>query len=359
MMDPVPLYFVWDYTDVDRAFWAEHLEGWLPRRIVDAHTHVTNPAHCLEPMTDQMRRQVWVNEVSDPIDAPTARRCISTVFPGREVTCVALGWPSLAYDVEAGNEYLRAECPSSGWRALSILLPQWPAERVAAELDKPGVIGLKPYYSLIGRDPMTRDRYQEASIFDFLPHHALEVADERRAWITLHVPKADRLPHPDNIREVREIRRSYPNVVLVIAHLGRTYTEPHAREGLPALADDPGLYFDISAVLNPAVLRLALELFGPKRLIYGTDNPVFYMRGRRQWHGRTYVNRTNRPFFFNKVREAPEIEARYTLFMYEALKAIKDVCGELGLGRREVEAIFHDNAAGLVARALKGSQGSS
>ena len=30
-MQPVPLYYVWDYTDVDRAFWAEHLEGWLPR----------------------------------------------------------------------------------------------------------------------------------------------------------------------------------------------------------------------------------------------------------------------------------------------------------------------------------------
>jgi predicted TIM-barrel fold metal-dependent hydrolase len=352
-MQPAPLYYVWDYTDVDRAFWAEHLEGWLPRRILDAHTHITNPAHRLEPMTDQMRRQFWVNEAADPIDAPTARRCIRSVFPGREVTCVAMGSPSLAFNVEAGNEYVRAECLASDWHALAVLVPQWPAERVAAELEKPGVIGLKPYYALIGRDPTTRDRYQEAGIFDFLPHHALEVADERGAWITLHVPKADRLGHPDNIREVRELRRRYPNVTLVIAHLGRSYTEPHAREALPAFADDPGLYFDISAVLNPAVLRLAFELLGPGRLLYGTDNPVFYMRGRRQWRGRAYINRTSHPFHFNKEREAPEVEARYTLFMYEALKAIKDVCGAMGYGRAEVEALFHGNAARLVARVLK------
>ncbi len=77
-------------------------------------------------------------------------------------------------------------------------------------------------------------------------------------------------------------------------------------------------------MLNPAVLRMAFELFGPERLLYGTDNPVFYMRGRRQWEGRRYINRTSYPFFFNKEREAPEVEARYTLFMYEALRAIKE-----------------------------------
>ncbi len=354
-MDPVPLYYVWEYTDVDRAFWAEHLEGWLPRRIIDAHTHVTNRAHRLKPMTEEMRRQFWVSEATDNIDAPAARRCIGTVFPGREVTCVAMGSPSLAYDIDAGNEYVRTECLASGWRALAVLIPQWPADRIAAELDKPGVIGLKPYYSLIGRDPTTRDRYQEAGIFEFLPHHALEVADERGAWITLHVPKAERLGHPDNIREVRELRRRYPNVTVVIAHLGRSYTEPHAREALPQLADDPGLYFDISAVLNPAVLRLAFELLGPDRLLYGTDNPVFYMRGRRQWEGRRYINRTNYPFFFNKEREAPEVEAGYTLFMYEALRAIKETCAEVGFGPAEVEALFHGNAARLIEQAAQSS----
>ncbi len=348
-MSDTPLHYHWTYTDVDRAFWAEHLEPWLPRRIIDAHTHVTGPGLRHTPMTEAMRRQYWVNEVFEPIDAPTAERCARTVLPGREFSCVAMGLPDLSFDIEAGNRYLQAECPPRGWHSLAVIRPQWTQDDLAALLDAPSVIGVKPYYALISPSDQTRDLHLEAGIFDFLPHHLLEVIDDRHAWVTLHVPKADRLGHADNIREVREIRRRYPHIVLVLAHLGRCYTEPHAREALPQLADDPGLYFDTSAVLNPAAHRTALECFGPQRLLYGSDNPIFYMRGRRQYRGRTYVNRTSHPFHFNTDREPPDVEARYTLFMYEDIRAIRQACEELGITRpSDINAIFHDNAARLV-----------
>ncbi len=348
-MNPVPLHYVWNFTDVDRAFWAEHLEGWLPLRIVDAHTHIAHARHRLEPMTEAKRRQYWVNELLEPMDGPTAEHCYRTVFPKRESACVAFGLPDLEFDVEGGNDYVQQECAKRGWHSLAVTRPQWSQQTVAALLDAPGVIGVKPYYSLISADRETRDRHLEASIFEFLPHHVLEVVNARHGWVTLHVPKADRLGHPDNVREVREIRRHYPNIVLVIAHLGRCYTEPHAREALPQFSDDPGLYFDTSAVLNPVCHRIALECFGPGRLLYGSDNPVMYMRGRRQYHDRTYLNRTNHPFHFNRDREPAEVETRYTLFMYEDIRAIKQACTELGIaGREDVAKIFHANADRLI-----------
>jgi hypothetical protein len=348
-MNSTPLYFVWDYNDVDRAFWAEHFEDWLPRRIVDAHTHVMHPRFRILPTTEAMRRQYWVNEVREPIDAENAERCLRIVFPNRQVTCVAFGVPGLDFDLEAGNDWLQAECVRRGWYNLAVIRPQWRQDQVAALLARPGVIGVKPYYSLISLNRETRDAHLEAGIFDFLPHHLLEVVNDRGAWVTLHVPKAARLGHPDNLRDIRELRRRYPKVVLVIAHLGRCYTEPHALEALPQLADDPGIYFDSSAVMNPASHRVALQHLGPARILYGTDNPIFYLRGRRQYQGKTYLNRTNHPFYFNREREAPEVEAQYTLFMYEDLRAIKQACQELGLtARRDIEAIFHDNAARLI-----------
>jgi predicted TIM-barrel fold metal-dependent hydrolase len=209
---------------------------------------------------------------------------------------------------------------------------------------------VKVYYSLIENDLTTRDRFLEASIFDFLPHHQLALLNDHRAWVTLHVPKVDRLGHPDNLHEIREIRRRYPNPTPVIAHLGRCYTMPHAEQALPRLADDEDLYFDLSAVFNPDVLRLAIELFGPSRLLYGTDNPVFYMRGRQRWRAATYVNHTDYPFFFNREREPREIESRYTLYVYEALRAIKQACEDLALNRSQVEAIFSGNAQTLIQR---------
>ena len=349
-MKPVPLHFVWEYTDVDRAFWEEHLEGWVPKRIIDAHVHMFPKSLQVEQMTQEKRRQIWVNEVTEPIDAPTLEHCIRTVFPGREVGCVAFGYPSFEFDIERSNDYVREEAGKRGWYSLALLRPEWSADRVEDELKKPGVIGVKPYYAMISPDRATRDKHLEASIFEFLPHRALEVLDDRRAWVTLHVPKAGRLGHPENIREVKEIRRRYPGVKLIIAHFGRSFTEPHALEALPMLAEDDGIYFDSSAVLNPAVHRVAMRCFGPRRILYGTDNPVFYMRGRREWRARAYINHTSYPFHFNTEREPAEVEAKYTLMMYEAIRAMKGVCEEMRIGREGVEAMFGGNARRLIEK---------
>jgi len=352
-MNTIPLHHVFGYTQVDRDFWAEHLEEWVPRRILDAHTHVMAPNYRLRPMTEAMRRQYWVNEVLEPIDAPTAEYCHQVVFPNRESSCVAFGLPDLDFDLEGGNDYVQQECSKRGWHSLAVIRPQWSQEMVARLLDAPGVIGLKPYYSLISLNRDTRDAHLEGSIFDFLPHPMLELANDRHAWITLHVPRAGRLGHPQNVSEIREIRRRYPKIVLVIAHLGRCYTEAHAREALPQFADDPGLFFDSSAVLNPASHRVALQYLGPERILYGSDNPVMYMRGRRQYSERIYVNRTDYPFYFNQDREPPAVEATYTLFLYEDLHAIKRACSDLGIReRKHVQAIFYDNAARLIAGIL-------
>ena len=351
-MDPIPLYYVWTYTDVDRRFWQEHLADWLPTMLFDAHTHVNEPRFRCQEMSEEKRKQYWVNEVFEPIGAGDAQRCYAEVFPERQFSCLATGMPTLEYDINASNVSLQTACEKRGWYSLAVIRPQWPVEKVAALLDKPNVLGAKVYYDLISYDPASRDKHIEASIFEFLPHHQLELLNERGAWVLLHVPRADRLGHPDNIAEIKEIRKRYPKILLVIAHLGRCYTLAHAEESLPQLADDPGLYFDNCAVLNPEVHRFALQTLGPKRILYGTDNPIFYMRGRRQWAGRKYTNRTSYPFYFNNDRESPEVEAEYTLYIYEALKAIKQACTELNLTREDVEAIFFTNAQRLINSVL-------
>lgn len=348
------LHHVFDYNDVDRAFWAEHLEAWVPAEIVDAHVHFTDPSLQGEKPPEELRRSYWVMEVSEPQDADTLERCYGIVYPGRKVSLLGFGSPDLSFDLAGQNEYVSRQCAARGWRGLAVSDPRWSAADCERVLSLPGIIGFKPYYAMIGKSETTRDAHIEASIFDFLPHRQLEVLNFRGAWVTLHVPHADRLGHPQNIGEVREIRRRYPDIILVIAHLGRSYTEPHALEAIPQLAEDKGLFWDCSAVLNPAVHRIALEKVGPENILYGTDNPIFYMRGRRQWRGRTYINRTSYPFHFNKEREAPEIEAKYTLYMYEALKAIKEASIAVGLDQEQIKAIFCGNARRLMARAGAG-----
>lgn len=348
---PVPLHHVWNYTEVDSRFWNEHFADWLPKRIVDAHVHVSQPSFCLFPKTEEMRKQYWVSEVNEPIDIESLCRCYETVYPNREVSCLIFGQPTPDTDYEKNNDYIEQICKEKGWHGLSVLDPKWTQKKIERELSRTGIIGLKPYYAMIGYNPDTRDEHIEASIFDFLTPTALEVLNARHGWVTLHVPKAARLGHPGNIREIKEIRKRYPDITLVIAHLGRCYTEKHALEGLLPFVDDPGLYFDTSAVVNADSHYVALKHIGVNRLIYGTDNPIFFMRGRRQFTEDSYVNRTNYDFYFNKNRESPEIESRYTLMMYEDIFAIKTAMRRLGIDTPEnVEKLFHANATQWMKR---------
>lgn len=355
-MDPVSLHDVHTYTEVDRRFWEDHLEGWVPRRVIDAHVHVVDPIYQIETVTEEIKRSYWVMELLQMQTAAAAERCYHLLYPHREVSCLCFAFPSLGWEIDGANAYVQRETVARGWTSLAVTRPTWVAEQLTWWLDQPGVIGVKPYYAMFGYDPSGRDLFLESSIFAFLPHHQLEVLNERAAWITLHVPRAGRLGDPDNLREIAELRRRYPHVKLVIAHYGRCYTLPHAEEAFPAMADDPDIYFDTSAVLNPDVHTLALQTFGPRRILYGTDNPIFYLRGRREWRGRTYINHTSQPYHFNADREAPEVEATYTLYMYEALRAIKVACERCALGREEIEAIFAGNAERLGVRAEKTSQ---
>ena len=63
-MSPIPLHHVWQYSDVDRVFWQERLEEWMPGRIFDAHTHVNEPEYLLYPPSEEKLRQYDVTALS-------------------------------------------------------------------------------------------------------------------------------------------------------------------------------------------------------------------------------------------------------------------------------------------------------
>jgi len=371
-----------EYTDVDRRFFEARLEPRLPARIFDAHRHVQLPEH-VDDTRPRLKRGIFPEEIAGPESVAQARLGYEIMFPGREVEMLAFGSPVANRDCAANTAYVSealaggrgpqgggqrqtataggaqvpalqvtaggAQVPalqnddSGGSAGLALSRPHWSADRLLEELRRPAIIGMKPYERLI-------EGFEggDVSVFGFVPHEHLELLDELGAWLTLHLPRVQRLADRANIDDILELRARYPNVVLVVAHLGRSYAGRYAREGFPPLADDPGILFDNSAVLNPAVHALALDRFGPERILWASDQPVFYMRGRRRWEGDRYINLTSGDYSWNTEREPPEVEATYTLSLYEAMAACLDTIMALGFGDAEIQAIFHDNARRLV-----------
>jgi predicted TIM-barrel fold metal-dependent hydrolase len=147
--------------------------------------------------------------------------------------------------------------------------------------------------------------------------------------VLLHLPRRERIADPDNVRELREILRLYPRVSVIVAHLG---------------PDAQGLHFDTSAVINPETYQLAFDCIGPQRILFGTDMPILLWHGRRTWTGREYRNLCREPFSWNQRRESPEVEATYTLFLYEQMKAVLDACDRHRLDPQQKDGLFWANA---------------
>ncbi len=323
----------------DTRIYEEELCPWMPDKIIDSHVHIGLDEHCA-PISEERLRTNWAYEVGVSQSWEQYCETVRTLFPRQSVSALVTGVPFREMDLDRNNEYVISGLPDPDTRALFVSRPEWPPDLVDQAFER-GFVGLKPYPDLARGD-------SDPSIFDFLPHSHLKVLDSRGGILLLHIPRPRRIADPDNIAEIREICNRYPNVKVIVAHIGRAFCLPPALTGLPPLVDCPNLWFDNAANLNPDVMAYAIELFGPERIVYGSDLPITLIRGMREYEGDSYTNFTDGDYSWNTVRKPPEIEANYTYYLYEELRALIAAVKRVGLDKKAVEQIMYYNIAGLM-----------
>lgn len=328
--------------DSDIRFYQEHLRDWLPPFIVDAHVHVGLQSNC-GPVTQERMKANWAMEVGAFQSFENLAEGYQVLFPDSRVFALAFGIPFQEVDSDGENSYLLHACRQNpeSLRPLALVRPEWPSQKVESLLAS-GFAGIKPY------PDFAPEGHQEVSVFSFLPQSHLKALDAAGGILMLHIPRAGRLADEDNIREIFEIRQQYPSVRMIIAHVGRAYTMPNARAGLKAFDGAEGIYFDISANLNADVFRLAIDTLGSQWLLYGSDLPITYMRGVREYDGDRYINYTDEPYTWNTNRKSSEEESRYTFYLYEEIHALRLAVESAGLGKREFQQIMCHNGAALL-----------
>lgn len=327
---------------VDLPFYRRQVEGFLPDRILDFHTHVYLSAH----FGRVERPRDWAEYVS-PRTWPlgTLRRYYERVLPGKTVTPVIFGMPLNGPDLDAGNRLVAESAARGGAYAFLLTDPRWSAEALAQRLDSGPFRGLKPYPTMA-----PAGNGSEVGVFDFLPPHHLDVAQDRGIAVILHLPRPGRLADPNNLEELHRICERWPALKLVVAHLGRAYCPPTAEQGLAQLRDCPNLRYDISAAANADVFELALRLVGARRLVFGSDLPAVAFRARRYCEGDNYVNVVRRTTFTDShLRPADDGERdTITFYLYEQIAAFRAAAERVGLSRADVEDVFRNNAERLL-----------
>lgn len=337
-------------TEADADFYARRLAPRLPGRILDIHTHINRWEHVADVPAERIADD-WALQTGLHMTAEDGAHYFRTLFPDRAYSFVAFPFPIREAHLEANNAYI-AECVRDGriYAGLICVRPGDDLEELERSLTEWPVAGIKPYPDLV-----SGHKGSEVSIFEFLPESQLALAERLDRIVMLHLPRAGRMPDPENVRELRRIRQRYPDLRICIAHLGRCFTPRFFAEAMRELGEDRnGFWFDTAAVINPDVHRLAFKHLPLDRILYGSDQPIFLWHGRRRWTETTYQNLAREDFAWNRHSESPEQESAYTFYVYEQIANLLDVMADAGFGPAEADAVFAANAEQLLSGAIQG-----
>ncbi len=316
------MYAYFHRTELDSLYYDRHLRDRLPDRIIDAHAHFNLPEH-VATISPETIAADWALECGLIMTYEDSGYYAATMFPGKQWSYIALPWPLRDADTAGNNAYIAQLIKEKGLCGLYTVRPEYDIAQIEKEFIAGGYSGFKPY-------PYMASSIKGAniSIFDFMPHAQFELAENLHTAVVMHLPRAGRLPDPDNISEIRIILNRYPHVKLVLAHFGRCFQPEYFSKALDALGEDAHkLWFDCAAVMHPKVHEIAFDRLDHKRILFGTDLPIFLWHGKREWDAQGYHNLCREAFSWNK-HPYPQEENDYTYFIYEQLNNMLNVIGD-------------------------------
>jgi hypothetical protein len=323
--------------DYNRRIFDEELDEFLPEKIFDAHVHLAGPGCIPEEKPFSCGGVPVTNYTYENLACDLAM-----AFPGRETAALCFGFPDPAYDTVASNRYVGNGADFRRFFPLRLLDPlRDTAESVSADLDRFGFLGLKPYpdYARPGDIP-------NAEIPEMLPDWAMELAHERQLLVVLHIPRPSRLEDPLNRRHIGELCSRWPRAKIILAHAGRAYYLRGIIGLLEELRHLPNLYFDVAMMQHWEVLAYLFREIATDQLLFGSDIPIGLAQGKAVEINHQYSYVTPRPWSIALCDDRGRM--RFTSFLNEELRAIRQASEAARLSRSAIAALFHDNARALV-----------
>lgn len=315
------------------------LAEWVSPEVFDAHAHLYLRQECGREPPALLRdgpERVGIAEWRVGMQAllGVAPRAGGLFF----------GFPVRGVGPEAGNRFVLDELGRDPLaRGALLVSPSSSRDQIAALLDEPRIVALKPYHLYAGEG----DTFQ-APVHRYLPEWAWGLAEEHSLAIVLHLVKDAALADEENQAAILGGCRRHPGARLILAHAGRGFHAPHTVAGVRALRGLANLWFDSSAICEAEPLLAVLDAFGPHRLLWGSDFPVSHMPGRCVTMGDGFLWAGADTVVWDRV--SPRCTP--ALVGVESLRALRSACEQYGLDARDRAAIFAGNA-----RALFGLEG--
>lgn len=347
-----------EIKQVDREFYEQRICDFLPKNIVDIHTHVWRDSDRLPEPSGPGRTVTWPALVAKDNPIEDLLETYRLMLPGKQITplifaTIPNGEESFrTEELDRMNAYISDSASENDIPGLCFTDPLWTAEQTEEKLISGGFLGAKSYLSLAaGYLPLA-----EIRILDFFPPHQLEIFDRHGFIVMLHIPRDARLKDPVNLAQMLHIERTYPDIKLIVAHVGRAYCNQDIGDAFEVLAESKKMLFDFSANTNEYTFEQLIRAVGPKRILFGSDMPVLRMRMRRVTKDDHYVNLVPKGLYGDvsgdkNMAELDGVEAeKLTFFLYEEIDAFRRASEAAELSDADIEDIFYNNAMRLFER---------
>ena len=332
-----------NYNDYDRKVYETEIKDFIPDEFIDLHCHIWKKTFKRQTIPNEGSK--WPLLVADEFSAEQLLDTYNVLFPDKKVTPLCFG--DVNYDIYQNNAYVNEKAKEFNFPTL--LRTDWTTtpEELEKYVSEYNCLGLKPYIT----NCPSYIPPKETRIFDFLPHEHLETANKHGWIIMLHIPRSKRLRDEVNLAQLMEIEKKYPDIKLVVAHIGRAYSIEDIGDAFEVIKNTENMMFDFTANLSDDAIRACIETVGTKRLMFGSDFPIASMRMYRITEKGFYYNIVPRGLY-GDVSDDPHMresdERDITLMIYEQLRAFLRVARSMKLSDKDVEDIMYLNSKRLI-----------
>ncbi|MBU4209833.1 amidohydrolase [Patescibacteria group bacterium] len=250
-----------DLTEKEECLSKELLD-WLPNEIVDCHTHCNLRDHVQE-VDEKMYHQMISTFVGFSLE--DSYRTEGIFFKNKHLKRLRFPFPFRGIDIKTTNEYLLSNVKEPDRIALCGIPSD--INYTISMLETGKFNALKMYHQQF--NPPSEQ------IYEYFPPEILGVAEKMEIPIILHLPKMITTCK----EELLDVIKDFPNLKISLAHLGLPHSIiPDLAETYEEISKHPNIYMDTAMVPSRGVLTMAIRIFGPKRIMFGSDEPINLVR---------------------------------------------------------------------------------
>ena len=329
-----------DYNELDKEIYKNELKDFLPSKIFDSHVHIFDKSNF--PADYVLPEKSCYRKFGGNFPMERYLEYTKKMLPDQEIFMNSFGSPDLKADREAASKYTGKISDNKNYFGMALVSPKESIEDVKRRVEENYLVGYKPYLNFVDWKEA-----KDISIEDMLTEEQMEYANEKKLIITLHIPRPGRLADPVNQKQMVEICQKYPKAQIIFAHIGRAYYMNNVIGGLDGIAKCANAWIDTSMVNHEGILEYTFNNFPRERILFGSDAPIAYMRGKSVEINNQYAYLMAEDYAIGNSIYDSGNTVSFTSFFYEQLRGIKLAAKRAELSDTEIENIFFNNAYSL------------